>query len=53
MNSCAKELLLQIKSPDETAEYYNHLLPKSVAAMKEVYNRMQKFYQEHDILELP
>ncbi|EFX74206.1 hypothetical protein DAPPUDRAFT_231317 [Daphnia pulex] len=46
-------LLHRIKSPDETEEHYNELLPKAVDAMKEVYNRTQKLYQEHNILELP
>lgn len=46
-------LLQRIKGPTETEEYYNELLLKAVEAMKEVYNRTQKLYEDHNILELP
>lgn len=46
-------LLNRIKDPNETEEFYADLLPKAVSAMKEVYNRTQKYYQDHNLLELP
>jgi len=46
-------LLNRIKDPSETEEFYADLLPKAVSAMKEVYNRTQKYYEDHNLLELP
>jgi len=46
-------LLDRIKHPDETEQYYTELLPKTVSAMKEIFYRTQKFYEDHDLLALP
>lgn len=46
-------LLNKIKDPSETEEFYADLLPKAVSAMKEVYNRTQKYFEDHNLLELP
>ncbi|XP_057365770.1 ceramide-1-phosphate transfer protein-like [Daphnia carinata] len=46
-------LLQRIKGPNETEEHYAELLPKAVDAMKKVYDKTQKLYQDHNILELP
>lgn len=37
----------------KAVEEAERILPKAVLAMKEVYNRTQKVYQEHKLLELP
>jgi len=46
-------LLVRIKLPHEPEELYSELLSKTVVAMKEVFFRTQKFYEDHDLLKLP
>lgn len=46
-------LLVRIKLPHEPEELYSELLSKTVVAMKEVFFRTQKFYEDHDLLRLP
>jgi len=46
-------LFNRIKLPHETEEYYSQVVSKSVEAMKEVFFRAQKLYEEHDLLNLP
>lgn len=45
-------LLNRIKQPDETEEYYTELLQKTVLAMKEVFCRTQKIYEENNLLDI-